>query len=165
MRVFRPSRLENPPKTIELKDTINFLDTAATNAIIKVVSAHRPLLDNHGKFFLASSQKTMSIYVYSFETTITFSECHTDKKYHKLVPEPLYPTNFVSRLLTVPFDPFQLAPTFAADQCSFLTLSNFGSVQTPQMQQEICKARIIPMKEDERKKSFVAFLTNYYPSI
>ena len=163
MRVFRPSRLGNPPKTIELKDIINFLDTAATNAIIEVVSAHRPLFDSHGKFFLVSSRKMMSIYVYSFRTTISFLVCHTNKKYHGLVPEPLYPTNFVSHLLMVPFDPLQLAPTFAADECSFLILSNFGSVQTAQMQQEICAARIIPMKEDGRKNIFVAFLKKHYP--
>ena len=94
---------------------------------------------------LVSSQHTTHIYVYSFETTITFMESCIQRKYHQLVPDPLWPDIHVPTTLVMPFNSLDFVPTFASDECSYLALSNMGSIML--QVSDICNANINPLDE------------------
>ena len=67
---------------------------------------------------LASSQHMTHIYVYGFETTITFTESRIQRKYHRLVPDSLWPDIHAPTTIVMPFNPLDFAPTFAPE-CSY----------------------------------------------
>ena len=110
---------------------------------------------------LVSSQHITHIYVYSFET-ITFTESHIQCKYHRLVPDPLWPDIHAPTTLVMPFNPLlDFTPTFASDECGYLALSSMGSMKL--QVSDIRNANITPLDERSRKTSFVRFLKRHYP--
>ena len=106
MRLFTQLCAENTPLTISHREISQYLDSAAAATITKTILSHAHLFsDSSGEFELVSSQHMTHIYVYSFETTITFTESHIQCQYHRLVPDPLWPNIHVPTTLVMPFNP------------------------------------------------------------
>ena len=50
---------------------------------MKALKTHcPPFKDYDGKFLRSCVQKDLQIYIFTFKTTATFTDCHTNKKYH-----------------------------------------------------------------------------------
>ena len=102
-----------------LKDIQSHVDNAGVRAIMKALKTHcPPFKDYDGKFLRSCVQKDLQIYIFTFKTTATFTKCHTNKKYHALVPVPPSLTICVLTSLKLPFNPTEFLPTLASDECS-----------------------------------------------
>ena len=158
---------ENTPSTItnkEINKYINkYVDLPAAAAISKALSAHVDLFSDYsGVFELVSIHHISPVYVYKFNTTVSFTDSHTKAKYHKLVPNPLYPEIYVPTVLEIPFRALDFAPVFASDERSYIALRNIGRRFE---ESEISHANIMPLGEDSRRSHFSDFVGNHYPQL
>ena len=74
-----------------LKDIQSHVDNAGVRAIMKALKTHCPPFKDYdgkflrscdGKFLCSCVQKDLQICIFTFKTMATFTECHTNKKYH-----------------------------------------------------------------------------------
>ena len=138
------------------------MDNAGVMAIMKALKTHcPPFKDYDGKFLRSCVQKDFQIYIFTFKTTATFTECHTNKKYHALVPGPPSPTIGIPPFLRLPFHPQELLPTFAADQCSFEAFTQSDD----RVQLDITDLSLNSLNENFRKEFLATFLRQHYPHI
>ena len=122
-RVFTQLRAENAPLTTSHREISQYLDSAAAATITKAISSHAHIFsDSSGEFELNTWHTSTSIAL-----KLLFTESHIQRKYHRLVPDPLWPDIHVPTTLVMPFNPIDVAPTFASEECSYLALSNMGS--------------------------------------
>ena len=108
-KIYQSVCLKDPPSSILLKDIQSYVDNAGVRVfIMKALKTHcPPFKDYDGKFLRSCVQKDLQIYIFTFKTTATFTECHTNKKYHALVPGSPSPTIVVPPFLRLPFHPWE----------------------------------------------------------